>query len=505
MIDAHLPVLQIVIPLLTSPLCILVRANRRVMALVIATCWLVFAMSCRLLYLVSQQGAITYQLGGWPAPWGIEYRVDGLSALILLIVSGMGAIVITYAPTSVDREIPVEQQTLFYTLYLLSLTGLLGIVITGDLFNLFVFLEISSLSTYALISLGKHRRALVAAFQYLVMGTIGATFILIGIGLTYQITGGLNMADLASLLTRYTGDHASNRTVLVAFAFLSVGISLKMAVFPLHQWLPNAYTFAPSVVTAFLAATATKVSVYVLLRVTYTIFKPHFAFELMPLDVELMGLALIGILWSSTAAIFQQNLKRLLAFSSIAQIGYIVLGLSLASVGGVTASVLHIFNHALIKGGLFMATGCLALRLPSLDLKHLHGIGRRMPWTATAWAIGGLGLIGVPLTSGFVSKWYLIVSLLGTGTETNEWRLDHLAAVLVIGASLLAAIYVWRFVDVAFFREPTAEVEAATEAPLRMLLPTYFVIGLTLVFGVWPTLPTQLAAQAASAVIGSTH
>ena len=492
MIDHHLPVLQIVVPLIAAPLCVLIRDPRRVLSLVICVCWVTLLMATRLLFLVWQQGQVTYQMGGWPAPWGIEYRVDGLSGVFLWLVAAMGAIVVSFAPRSVDREIASPHQAFFYTAYLLCVTGLMGIVITGDLFNLFVFLEISSLSSYALIAMGRSRRALVASFQYLVMGTIGATFILIGVGLCYQLTGTLNMADLAAKLDVYTRE-GLNRTVLVAFAFLSVGISVKMALFPLHQWLPNAYACAPSVVTAFLAATSTKVSVYVLLRVTYTIFSPRFAFDLLSLNVWLAALAFVGIYLASLTAIFQTDVKRLLAYSSIAQIGYIVLGLSLASVSGVTASVLHVLNHAFIKGGLFLAMGCFAIRLPSLDIDDLQGIGRRMPWTTLAWVFGGLGLIGVPVTAGFVSKWYLVTATLESGYL--------FATALVLLGSLLAVVYTWRVIEVAYFREPRGAAETATEVPLRMLIPTYCLIGASLLFGVWTSCPTSLARFAAQAIL----
>ncbi len=493
MIDHHLPVLQIVVPLLAAPLCVLIKARRRVLALATLTCWLTVAMASRLLYLVLEQGTIIYELGGWPAPYGIVYRVDGLSALLVWLVSAMAAVVISFAPRSLDQEIPESQQTLFLTAYLLCLTGLMGIAITGDLFNLFVFLEISSLSSYALISMGRTRRALVAAFQYLVMGTIGATFILIGIGLSYQVTGTLNMMDLSRLLAEYTGP-AHNRTVLVAFAFFSVGISLKMAPFPLHQWLPNAYAYAPSVVTAFLAATSTKVSVYVLLRLIFSIYQPRFAFGSLSFNVGLAVLALIGIYIASASAIFQKDVKRLLAYSSIAQIGYIVLGISLATPTGVTAGILHIFNHALIKGGMFMAMGCFALRLPSLEIDQLQGMGRRMPWTTLAWVLGGLGLIGVPVTSGFVSKWYLV---------TAAFELHHgVTAALILVGSLLAVVYVWRVVEIVYFRAPLAETADVCEAPLAMLLPMYLVIGASIFFGIWSALPVRLAQQAALAILG---
>jgi multicomponent Na+:H+ antiporter subunit D len=490
--DHHLPVLQIVVPLMAAPMCALVRDRRRVLAVTVTVCWVAFATASRLLYLVGQDGPQQYVLGGWPAPYGIVYRVDALSALIVWLVAGMAALVISFAPQLMDREIPADRQTLFLVTYLLCLTGLMGIAITGDLFNVFVFLEISSLSSYALISFGPTRRALVASFQYLVMGTIGATFILIGIGLCYQVTGSLNMLDLAERLTIYTGG-ARNRTVLVAFAFFSVGISLKIALFPLHQWLPNAYAYAPTVVTAFLAATSTKVSAYVLLRVTYSIFQPRFAFGSLSFDAGLTVLALIGIYMASLMAIFQTDVKRLLAYSSVAQMGYIVLGISLATPSGVTAGILHIVNHALIKGGLFMAMGCFALRLPSLNVRDLQGIGRRMPWTTFAWVLGGLGLIGVPLTAGFVSKWYLVVAAL-------EIHHGATAALALLG-SLLALVYVWRIVEVAYFREPLPSAVPIDEAPLTMLIPTYVVIGASMLFGVWTEFPTGLAQQAALAIL----
>jgi len=318
----HLPVLPIIVPLMAAPLCVLVRQRKLALGIALAVCWGTFVMTVMLLMEVLRNGMQTYALGGWVPPWGIAYQVDMLSAFVLVFVSGIGATVLSFAPLSIQKEIPKGLQYLFYTEYLLCLTGLLGIVITGDVFNLFVFLEISSLSAYALISLGRSRQALIASFQYLVMGTIGATFILIGIGLLYMMTGTLNMADMAVQLrgTITIGEDTKvvmdTRTILVAFAFLSVGISLKMALFPLHMWLPNAYTFAPSVVTAFLAATATKVSVYVLLRFVFTIFGADFAFTKMPLDTGLMVLSLVGIVAASTAAIFQTNVKRLLAYSS---------------------------------------------------------------------------------------------------------------------------------------------------------------------------------------------
>ena len=347
----HLPVLQVVVPLIAAPFCALLPWGRAAWVVTLGACWFALYAAIALLGQVHDGTIISYEIGGWAAPWGIEYRVDAVNAFVLLIVSAIGALVVPFARRSIEKELPAGQIPYFYSAFLLCVAGLLGITVTGDAFNVFVFLEISSLSSYAMIAMGKDRRALTASYQYLVMGTVGATFILIGIGLLYSMTGTLNMADLAERLPLVE----QTRTVRVGFGFLTIGISLKLALFPLHLWLPNAYAYAPSVVTVFLAATATKVAVYMLLRFFFTVFGGAFSFELMQLDQVLLPLALIGIFTASVVAIFQSDVKRLLAYSSVAQIGYMILGISMASLTGVTAGLLHLFNHALMKGALFMA------------------------------------------------------------------------------------------------------------------------------------------------------
>ena len=493
MIEANLPALQVVVPLIAAPICVLLRDHRAAWALTVVVSWLTLAIAVALLMKVLDGGPISYAMGNWIAPWGIEYRLDPLNAFVLTIVAALGALVATYARVSVIAEIAKERIYLFYCMYLLSLTGLLGIVITGDAFNIFVFLEISSLSSYVLISLGRDRRALTAAYQYLIMGTIGATFILIGIGLLYMMTGTLNLADLAKRIPPI----ADSRTVLAAFGFITVGASLKLALFPLHQWLPNAYAYAPSSVSAFLAGTATKVSIYVLLRFIFTVFGASFAFETLPLGGMLLALALLAMFVASTVAIFQNDIKRMLAYSSIAQIGYIILGISFATETGLTAGILHIFNHALMKGGLFLALGCVFLRLGSVKLEDMKGIGRTMPITMAAFVVGGISLIGLPPTAGFISKWYLVLAAL----EKNWWPV----AILIVLSSLLAVIYVWRVIEVAYFQAPPkrAQGDEVGEAPLSMLIPLWVLIGANLYFGIETSASVGVAKEAAKFLLSS--
>ena len=494
MIAEQLPILQIIIPLLSAPLCVVLRQRQLVWAIAVAVCWVSLACAIGLLVQTMDHGPIVYDVGGWPAPLGIVYQVDPLAALVLVIVTSVASVVMPYAPRVLEAEVAKEKHYLFYAALLLCMTGLLGMTITGDIFNVFVFLEISSLSSYALISMGPQRKALMASYRYLVMGTIGSTFLLIGIGLAYMMTGTLNMVDLAERLQGVE----SSRTIRTAFAFLTVGISIKMAIFPLHVWLPDAYAYAPSVVTSFLASTATKVSCYLLLRVIFTVFGVTFAFDAMRLDTVLMPLSLAAIFVASTVAIYQTNVKRLLAYSSIAQIGYLVLGLSFASVTGLTACMVHMFNHALMKGTLFLVMGCIALRLGSVELSDMKGLGRRMPIVMGMFVIGGMNLIGIPLTSGFISKWFLIKAAM----EKDLW----IVALATLVSSLLAFVYILRVVEVAYFQEPDAETllkdESIAKTPLSMLVPTAVMAVATIVFGVYPTLPVTVAQQAAEMLLG---
>ncbi len=490
MIGAHLPAIQVVVPLLASALCVLIPWRRISWGVAMAGSVSAFFSAVALLNRVRQGEGIRYALGGWAAPWGIEYRIDAVNAFVLLIVAGIAVVVTPFALRSVERELDARRIPLFYGAWMLCLCGLLGIAITGDAFNIFVFIEISSLSAYALIAMGSDRRALVSAFRYLIMGSVGASFIVIGIGLLYVETGTLNLADLAERLPALHGE----RSIVVAFAFLTVGISLKLALFPLHLWLPNAYTFAPSAVTAFIAATATKVAVYVLLRFFFTVFGAAYSFGDLRLGAWLLPLALVAILTMSLVAIFQHNVKRMLAYSSVAQIGYIVLGVSFASVTGLTAATLHLFNHALMKGGLFLALGCVMYRVGSVRIDALRGLGRRMPWTMAAFTVGGLSLIGVPLTVGFVSKWYLVLGAL----ERGMWPV----AALVLVTSTMAAVYIWRVVEAIYFGDAPERDRPVSEAPLSLLVPTWALIGANLYFGIDASLTTSVAGQAARALLG---
>lgn len=485
----HLPALQVAVPLLAAPLCAAIARPRIAWFVAVLAAWAAFAVSLALLGRVLDDGTVSYHMGGWATPLGIGYAVDPLNALLLVLISGVAAIVATASRRAIDAEIAPRARRLFLALILLALTGMLGIVVTGDVFNLYVFLEISSLASYALVATGADRRAAPAAFNYLVQGTIGATFILIGVGLAYTTTGTLNMADMAARLR----DARDAAPAQAALAFIVVGAGIKFALFPAHLWMPNAYAYAPALVSAFLGATATKVGAYILIRFVYSVFGADFAFDEMRIGWLLVPLGLAGAFVGSLVAIWQDDLKRMLAYSSVAQVGYIAAAIGYGTRDGLIAAIVHLFNHGLMKGALFLAVACVVLRLGGADIRGVRGLGRRMPVTMGCFVVAGLSLIGVPFTVGFIGKWYLVVGARGAGL----WPV----AALIVLSSLLAAVYVWRVVEAAYFQE--ADGPPVREAPALLLAPTLLLTVLCVAFGVATGLTVGVAGFAAD-ILGAT-
>jgi len=484
----HLPATQILIPLIGAILILVSRKNIVIWATASLLTLLTFINSILLYKQVSVDGVISYAMGGWEPPIGIEYRIDSVNSILIVLVSFMALLAAVYARKSVEVEIVAEKRPVFYAMYLLCLTGLLGILATGDAFNAFVFLEISSLATYVMIAMGKDKRSLIASYQYLIMGTIGATFYVIGIGLIFIMTGSLNLNDISEQINSMN----TIRPILASLAFITVGISLKLALFPLHSWLPNAYAYAPSVATAFLASTATKVAVYLLIRYFFDVYGYNIVFEDYWLSMLLIILSIAAMIGASLVAIFQNNIKKMFAYSSIAQMGYITLGIAIANHSGLVGSLVHIINHALIKGTIFMAIGCFVMKLNSTTIEDFSGIGKKMPLTMTAFTIASLSLIGIPGTVGFISKWYIITGAI----EKGWWWL----VISIALSSLLALIYVGRIIEIAWFQESKTKENTVTLSR-EMIGVTLIASITTLYFGLNTELTVDLAKIAADSLL----
>jgi multicomponent Na+:H+ antiporter subunit D len=463
------PVLLVILPLLSAFVINMVGLINRRYCFPVAVLAIFgsFVASVITLIQIMENGVISYRLGGWPPPFGIEYVVDHFNGLVLVAVSFVSLLAAFFSKESIKQELP-EKTTQFYTLFVLLVTGLLGMTVTGDAFNLYVLLEITALTGYALIAMGDNK-ALVASFNYVILGTIGASFYLLGVGHLYIMTGSLNMANLFTILP----DLYSLNAIFIALLLILVGTWIKMAFFPMHGWLPNAYTYAPSAAGCLIAPLVTKVSVYIMIRLMLSVFSPYYVYGIAGLSETIVWMAVIAIICGSILALAQTDFKKMLTYLIVAEVGYMVGGAWLASSTGLTGAILHIVNDALMTLCLFIFAGIVIYKRGGHQLKDLAGLYKKMPVTMTAFTVGALSMIGVPPTAGFFSKWYLILGAIDAG------RYHFMAALLI--SSLVNAILFFRVIEIAYF-EPKVDHHAGhgeiikiDEAPLSMLVPLIIV------------------------------
>lgn len=471
----HLPILIVVLPLVVACMLPLVVFHSVVLAQVMALGTLLAVSLCSglALHQVLPHDNWHYALGGWAPPWGIEYVIDPLSGGMATLIAVMAVLVALYASPYL-RHWSATRVGLFYSVFLLLTAGLLGMVLTGDMFNLYVFLEISSLAAYALLASGGIR-SVVATFRYLIVGTIAGTFYLLGVGYLYALTGTLNMADLMARLPTVIDSSAYG----VAVAFIAVGLAIKMALFPLHGWLPDTYTYAPAPVVGFISAVMAKVSAYALFRIFYFVLRTDGA----------AGQALVILGWTSAVAVVagsilalaQRDIRRMLAYSSIGQMAYITLGLSLGNPDALTGALLHVLNHAMMKGCLFLIVGGVHWHMGVSQIAAFAGMSRRLPFTMAGFVVAALSMVGLPPTAGFFSKWYLLTGAI----EAHAWVF---VGVLIL-SSLLTAVYFFRVIELSYFRPPEATdnesqtVERWHELPAPMLTPILLLASGVLMLG----------------------
>lgn len=468
---SQIPALIVVSPLIAGVVAPMIayRSRRGMRAMGLGVLISVVLMAGAALTSAVALGPASYRFGGWLPPWGIEYVADPLSALMTLLISIFALLTYLGLDQDTGRWRPLRSGT-FHALYFLLVSGLLGISITGDLFNLYVFLEISALAGYALIAAGGDR-AKVAAFRYLIIGSVGASFWVLGLGYLYAVTGTLNIADMATRLPPL----ADSPAVMAGVAFILAGLAIKMALFPLHGWQPDAYTYAPASVMPFVSAVMAKVSAYVMIRVLYTLFAGAGPAERV-LDV-LGWTAALSIIAGSVLAMAQTDIRRMLAYSSVAQIGYVALGLAIGNALALTGAILHIINHAIMKGCLFTTVAGLRSRTGKTEIKDLAGLGVRMPWTSGAVTVASLSMIGLPPFCGFFSKLYLVSG----AVQAGAW--PFVAALAV--SSLLGAIYFFRVIEKIYLAKPKDKEPGRKEAPAPYLLSALVLSAAIVLLGVF--------------------
>ncbi|MCM2286335.1 MAG: monovalent cation/H+ antiporter subunit D family protein [Desulfobacula sp.] len=460
------PALIVVAPFVTGLLAgLFVWIEKRLSyPIVLAGLFISSFSAVQVLIRVMESGPIQYKMGGWSPPIGIEYRIDLLNAMVLCLVSGIAFLNLIASYRSAEKEIG-DRVSSYYTVYNLFLTGLLGVTITGDLFNLYVLIEITSLTSYAQVAMGDRDRGPLASLNYIFIGVIGASFYLLGVGYLYMYTGSLNMADVAVLIKGSQG----SSTVLVAFILCILGIWIKMALFPFHVWLPNAYTYSPVIFARVVAPLMTKVMVYIMLRLMITVFGYDYIFNTLNLSDAVVWLATIAVLAGGVMALAQKNLKKMLTYIIVSEIGYMVGGAWMGNQLGMTGAILHILNDALMTFALFLAVGNMVYRIDRVDITDLKGLFGKMPWTMAGFVLAAFSIVGVPPTCGFFSKWYLILGAMEKGAY-------HFAAALII-SSLICAVLFFKVFEICFFESGSHGHDhsshgpvAIEEAPVSMLI-----------------------------------
>lgn len=465
---------------------------------------LVCAIYCA--FEVFATGEINYFVGGWdadkvingvriPLGFGIHLRVDHLNALVLIVVAVILLLVGVFAIRK-EGEKDTEKTHYFYSLFLLLSCGLFGMIITADAFNLFVLVEVSSLTSYGLIAMGSSPRGTVAAFNYVLMGTVGASLYLLGVGYLYLKTGTLNMDGIREIIYLQSETGVAiyeSRSLIVAFILIMMGLWIKMAFFPLHGWLPNAYSYCPSSTGCVLAPLMTKISVYVMIRVMITVLGLEWVFEHFACGDLIVWLAVIAILAGSMLALAQQELKKMLCYLIVAEVGYMVGGAWLADAGrwGMTGAIYHVLADALMTVCLFFAVTIFAKRHGVTQLGHLDGLFGKSPLAMVGFVVGALAMIGVPPTCGFFSKFYLIRG----GIDSGHW--EYVVALLV--SSLVNAVLFFRIFENAFFgknppeghghdhdeAEESGGAEVRVKTPLTMLVPLWTAAALIILLGLF--------------------
>ncbi len=426
----HLPALLVAVPLLGSLVPFVLGgsrpdlARRATVGVLLAQVGLALAVVA----VVATSGPVAYVVGGLPAAYGIGLLVDQVSSVFVLLVAVSGAAL--YMTVRTDATGPGD------SLWVLFVAGMTGVCVTADVFNLYVFLEISGLAAYALVATRRGGTAALAALNYLLVGTVGATFYLLGVGYAYVATGTLAMADLRPGLAAAGYD---SPLVVASFVFVVLGLGVKLALFPLHAWKPDAYAEAPLDVSALLATLGSTVPGYALARVVFGVFTASF-FEAVPaVQTGLLAAGVVSVAAGGYLTLRQSNLRRLLALSSVLQFGLVVVGLALATPLAVTGALVLLVGHAVAKGGLFVAAGVFEREFRATTVEQFAGLGREAPLTAAAVAVAFTSLVGLPPTAGFAGKWYLGLA----AVEEGAWAV----AAVVLLSTLLSLAYAGRVVE----------------------------------------------------------
>ena len=417
-----------------------------------------------------------------PPPLGACLEIDMLSIFMSFSVALLGLFATIYSIRYMEHD---TRLTEFYTLLSALVVSMIGVALAGDFFTLFIFWEIMGITSYTLVAFRKESWGPIeAGFKYMVMGAIGSTILLMGIGLVYGMAGTVNFAHLSTVLKCAE----SNLWIQLVFVIILVGFGIKSAIVPMHTWLPDAHPEAPSPISAMLSGMLIETALYGLSRVLFLLFEP----EIFQLPVAI--LAIITMSFGNILALLQQDVKRMLAYSSIAQIGYMMIGLASGTAYGVLGMFLHVFNHSLMKGMAFLSIGSIVHETGTRNINELKGVGRLMPLTTLATWVAFLGLGGVPGTNGFISKFILFNSAIGSGYSI-------LAIIGVLNSAL--SMYYYLKVLMTLMAKPDESTPKVKDVPTSMVGVVILMAILIILFGLLPGNLIEVASDASDALVSN--
>lgn len=477
----HLPIYSLSLLLGTAVIIPLMGKNSfsRLRRLIMVSLTLLWILGAATLNQVYRRGAYTYHFGNWSEKIGVQFIVDEFTALMSLFIITISWFILLYSLRDIEHEIEPDQYGNYYTLIFLLLFSMVGITFTNDLFNMYVFMEILSITSCSIISIKRRKENYLASLRYLLLSTIGSLSVLLGIALLYMVTGHLNMLEASKTIAHVWQLYPTN--ILVAIGFMLTGMAMKAAVFPLHIWLPDAHSSAPTPSSALLSGVVVKVYVFTVIKILFRVLGINIVTSL-NIPTFIAYFAAIGIIMGSIFAIGQKDIKRMLAYSSVAQIGYIFLGLGLGTAQGLGAALFHVISHGLMKSALFLSAGAIIYKKGKRDIRELDGIGYEMPVTMGVFTVAALGMIGIPGISGFMSKIYLSFAVLEAGKP--------IYLIIILLSSLLNSFYYLPIIIAAFLKEgkERKNIMALEKIPKRMLFPMVCIGLACIIMGFFPDL-----------------
>lgn len=481
-------IFAVIIPLQKKPF------GKKFQIIMISVLGIAWVMALLELLKVLWDAPYSYTFGSYSSGIGIEFLVDEFSALMTLVVLTLSILIVLYSIKDLEHEIESSRMYSYYTLVFLLIFSMIGMIFTNDMFNLYVFMEVLSITSVAIIAIKKKKDTLMASMKYLMIGAIGSVTVLMGIALIYMVTGQLNMSainlEISKIWVLYP------RNILLAMGFMITGFSIKAAIFPLHNWLPDAHSTAPTPSSALLSGLVVKAYIFAIAKIMYRVVGQNISVEI-GITNYLIIFAVLSMIMGSVFALTQRDIKRRLAYSSVSQIGYIFLGLALASELGFSAALFHVISHAFMKSALFLSAGSIIYLTGKRDVKDLDGIGYEMPITMTVFSIGVLGMIGIPGTSGFMSKWYLGLAVLDAGYPE--------LLIVILLSSFLNALYYLPIIVSAFLRErPGRPLEMHRDGiPMTMKISMVLVASGSILIGLFPHLVMDIIQKAVPTFISS--